>query len=515
MLSLSIKVKGQCSAFCSGARRRFIPRTFSSAASSQPIDKASKKKEYTNNGSFVTAPIEDEEMDNVFLLYTGQSRAEISRDVTHVQVHPSVKTILPRAFEGCTQLREVNLTEGLETIGGKAFRNCFSLENIQLPNTVTSISRNAFEDCMHLREVELNEGLRAIKKRAFAKCSSLVRIVLPSTVTSIGHGAFRECTRLWEVELNEGLEIIDNGAFAYCTSLEYIKVPSTVTSISCSKAFESYEHMEEVYCSERKDEFVSSLKLDYWGRVRTSLRSVGTFEGCSNLRVVELCEGITGSFVLDPTLKCSSANKSGRGIVKTGVETIGSCAFYGCTSLELVILPSTVKSIDASAFDGCNSIESMEFCEEIEDFVSGESMRGWWNQGRSQEALLTYCFLIEHNIPMRVGLLHCRKWQLDIQDMLRCLPSIIGTSPIGIPSSKVTKLGNTYLSSINAKLTEYESLKDAATVLELAIWKTKLDEHGNDMLLCNMDDATKRAEQRDTCGATVIIPNVLSFLVVE
>lgn len=477
-----------------------------------------KKKEYMNNISFVTAPIEDEEIDNVFLLYTGQSRAEISRDVTHVQVHPSVKMILPRAFEGCTQLRMVNLTEGLETIGGMAFRNCFSLENIQLPNTVTSISRNAFEDCMHLREVELNEGLRTIKKRAFAKCSSLVRIVLPSTVTSMGHGAFRECIRLWEVELNDGLEIIDNGAFSYCTSLEYIKVPSTIQSISCSSSassFESYEHMEEVYCSELKDEFVSSLNLDYWGRVRTSLRSVGTFEGCSNLRVVELCEGISGSFVLDPTLKCSSANKSGCGIVKSGIETIGSSAFYGCTSLELVILPSTVKSIDVSAFDGCNSLESLEFCEEIEDFVSGEFMRGWWNQGRSQEALLTYCSLIEHNIPKRVGLLHCRKWQMEIQDMLRCLPSIVGTSPIGIPSSKVTKLGNIYLSSINAKLTEYEYLKEAAAVLELAIWKTKLDENGNDMHLCSMDDATRRTEHRNTCGATVIIPNVLSFLVVE
>jgi hypothetical protein len=61
----------------------------------------------------------------------------------------------------------------------------------------------------------------------------------------------------------------------------------------------------------------------------------------------------------------------------------------------------------------------------------------------------------------------------------------------------------------------FKHLKDTAALLDLAILKTKLDEHGNDKHLGNMDYAMRRAELRSTCGSTVIFPNVLSFLVGE
>ena len=49
----------------------------------------------------------------------------------------------------------------------------------------------------------------------------------------------------------------------------------------------------------------------------------------------------------------------------------------------------------------------------------------------------------------------------------------------------------------------YSDLKDAASLLELALWTSKIAQRRIVM----------KAEARDNCGATVIIPNVLSFLV--
>jgi hypothetical protein len=40
-----------------------------------------------------------------------------------------------------------------------------------------------------------------------------------------------------------------------------------------------------------------------------------------------------------------------------------------------------VTAIDDKAFNGCTNLTNVVFCDEIEEFVSAESIRGWWIQG--------------------------------------------------------------------------------------------------------------------------------------
>ena len=49
-------------------------------------------------------------------------------------------------------------------------------------------------------------------------------------------------------------------------------------------------------------------------------------------------------------------------------------------------------------------------------------------------------------------------------------------------------------------------LKEAMTLLELALWKTKLDEE---------NASATRKDNRVTCGASIVISNVLPFLVLK
>ena len=78
----------------------------------------------------------------------------------------------------------------------------------------------AFCGCKRLAEVELNEGLQCIGERAFIHCTSLLRINIPSTTLKIGGGAFGGCDQLSNAELQEGLHTIGTRAYRNCRSLE-------------------------------------------------------------------------------------------------------------------------------------------------------------------------------------------------------------------------------------------------------------------------------------------------------
>ncbi len=68
-----------------------------------------------------------------YFIYDGEGRGEIPRDVTHVDNHPSIKMIKDEAFSWCWELAILNLSERLEEIGVKAFRESRSLHEILIP----------------------------------------------------------------------------------------------------------------------------------------------------------------------------------------------------------------------------------------------------------------------------------------------------------------------------------------------------------------------------------------------
>jgi hypothetical protein len=108
-----------------------------------------------------------------------------------------------------------------------------------------------------------------------------------------------------------------------------------------------------------------------------------------------------------------------RGLTKVilgeGLEEIGMDAFRECTSMVEIVIPSAVRDIDDAAYLGCKNLKRVKFCDEIEEFVSSDAMRVWWNQGRHKKLLCTYRFLVRCRIPVRlVGLAPVSSWQANI-----------------------------------------------------------------------------------------------------
>ena len=103
------------------------------------------------------------------------------------------------AFSGCSNLAELQLNEGMQTIRDFTFHCCTALRSVTLPSTVTKLGGWAFTRCSNLAEVQFNEGLQIICAWAFQHCTSIRSVTLPSTVTELGYGAFWQCSNLSEV----------------------------------------------------------------------------------------------------------------------------------------------------------------------------------------------------------------------------------------------------------------------------------------------------------------------------
>ncbi len=295
--------------------------------------------------------------------------------------------------------------------------------------------------------------------------ANVMHVIVHPSVKVIEEYAFWQRGQLTTVILNDGLEEIGECAFESCNSLQRILIPNSVKTIK-DNAFD----------------FCSGLTTVTLG---DGLREIGeeAFRCCSLLRRMVIPNAVKA---------IRSSTFSGCSMMTTvtlgdGLEEIGREAFYCCASLERIIVPPAVKAIDYSAFKDCSNLTRVEFCQEIEQFVSCEAMREWWHLGILR-SLGSYCFLVQFNIPERLGLILVQSWQANIYEILRRIPTIstegFTNANFDTDGSWVLNLDemrglipttisadglDVYFDTIDSKLTIYENLSELTLLLELAI----------------------------------------------
>lgn len=193
-------------------------------------------------------------------------------DLTSCTVNENTKFIAAKAFFGSRFLEEVNLPEGLISIGDSAFSGCTALKSITVPSTlksigneafsgceratgltvpvgVTSIGYRSFYNCKKITDMPLPSGITSIGDEAFLGCN-ITSISIPDSVTSIGEQAFYGCMKLESLSIGNGVKSIEKGAFWNCVALKSVSLPSSVTSIG-EWAFSGCSAMSEatVYSS--------------------------------------------------------------------------------------------------------------------------------------------------------------------------------------------------------------------------------------------------------------------------
>lgn len=126
------------------------------------------------------------------------------------------------------------IPEQVEIIGDYAFQFCSNLEKIEMSNNIIVVNPGAFSDCSNLKEIKLSENLEEISNAMFAYCTKLKELNLPSSIKKIGGAAFYQCKGLETIFIPNSVNDIDisgktdvlyssfNETFGGCGSLTII-----------------------------------------------------------------------------------------------------------------------------------------------------------------------------------------------------------------------------------------------------------------------------------------------------
>ena len=215
---------------------------------------------------------------------------------------------------------------------------------------IKTIGSYAFADCTDLAEIIVPDGVISIGNGAFLQNSGAKRVVLPPSTVYIGHGALRDCSALTSVSLPDSMSNrLFLDMFEGCTNLKSVDIPDGITDI--------YEG-DLASCPNWTD-----IYYDNWGRVwnrvvsnvRDSIPDRMNVHFKDNIYDSGSCgENVTWTLTADGTLTISGTG------AMTDYTYDSRSPWYSCrTYIKRVVMQQGVTSIGDYAFSGCVALTSV------------------------------------------------------------------------------------------------------------------------------------------------------------
>ena len=149
--------------------------------------------------------------------------------------------IKPQLFNGAEHLHFVLAGPSIETIGERAFANCWALERFDgLPKVIGTA---AFTFCESLKDFNFTT-ISNLYPDAFSY-SGLQQIELPPNIKNIPPRCFQACLKLRNLNLNK-VETIEEEAFQ-SSGIKVLDVPVSLETIG-KKAFEGCIRLTDIVC---------------------------------------------------------------------------------------------------------------------------------------------------------------------------------------------------------------------------------------------------------------------------
>ena len=266
-------------------------------------------------------------------------------------------------------VRNLVIPAQVEKLGYFAFAGCENVESVSFQSADTKILNGAFQNCINLKDVTLPANITSLYE-VFPGCTSLT-IDIPNSVTELhdfqdvpninysgsASGApwnaksvngyvegnfvyndeskteLRACLSVaeGEISVDDNVNTIKSKAFRKCYRVVSVTIPHDVTTIG-DYAFEDIPNIN----------YTGTANGSPWGaRYLNGYVEGYLVYGSSAKKTIEAC----------------SAAVSGRVTIPQGVTHIYEKAFYRCSHMTSITLPSTVRVMGNSVFQGCTHLE--------------------------------------------------------------------------------------------------------------------------------------------------------------
>ena len=232
-----------------------------------------------------------------------------------------------------SNLKKACLSHNITELGEGCFKDCTTLQEVQLPTEITLVPKECFMGCSSLKSITLPSPVLTLKDRAFSGCTSLETLNINANLQSMVKDALYETTGLKTITVHKGNSkyVMDDGVLYEVRSSNYqlAKYPSKREGLT--------------YTLKEKTTKINDYAMSF-----TELRKVESGSYLNNIG-----EGaFYGSNYLN-TFKLEGASRL----------AISKLAFANCPLLRIVVLDVNQLATlsDANAFNGTN--------EEIKIFV--------------------------------------------------------------------------------------------------------------------------------------------------
>ncbi len=288
---------------------------------------------------------------------------------------------------------------------------------------------------------------------------------IDESITKVDDDAFLNCLYLHSVDFHARVERIGKDTFRNCPRLRNIKLPGA----------------KEIDTGAFRD--CTALANVEFGK---ELRSIGdyAFYWCMNIQSLNI----------------------------PFVREVGKYAFQDCKGLTYAVFGDKLERIRGLSFDGCTRL----------NFITLPLKDGVIKHGAFNRPNLERVYLVG-SVHRIVSSLHVESWRVEMNAEIQRINKVLPTTYSGVK----TRVIQQWVQSVTRRFVHFKVqhnrlLQEAMTLLELALWKAELDEK-----LGSIDDdslETKllqpsiiegegaRRECRITCGADIVIKNVLPFL---
>lgn len=276
------------------------------------------------------------------------------------------------------------------------------LEEVVLPETITSISAYYFSNYANLSSINLSK-IETFECDSMSGCSSLPSVLILESAKNLAGNVFVLCTSLERVELPNVVTIADGinyrGCFSGCNNLAWLRIGPNCTKIgSHLRSYSTTTTPLNIICEAVTPPTLGNSPFHAggaMGEIYVPASSVPSYRSATNWTTYEsqigpLEDYEDGGWVkfADPAVEAicvANWDTNGSGYMSeneckavtsigtifkgnteitsfdelekfTGVTTIVDSAFNACASLESLVIPESVVSIGKYAFKGTSSL---------------------------------------------------------------------------------------------------------------------------------------------------------------